>query len=131
MIIVKQLDPPDLSYEDPFVLLSDGVIEIWVYADEFHHKVGDEYEQILLPLSGDDAYTKNDNTYAAKRLENDDYAYDLAGEITPEWNLKVGEFVIDSPNDTFEGFEIGDFVHVQFDRLDIWDCEQVLQKRTN
>ncbi|WP_048000504.1 hypothetical protein [Lactiplantibacillus herbarum] len=123
MIKVKQIDPIDPSYEDPFVLLSDGAIEIWVYADEFHHKVGDEYSQILSPLSGDDAYTKNDHVYMATRVEEDDYSYDLAGKITPEWNLKVGEFVIDTPKDTFDGFEIGDFVHVQFDRLDICDCK--------
>lgn len=43
MIRVLQVDPSDdPEYRDPFVLLSDGNIQIWVFADEFNNKIGDK-----------------------------------------------------------------------------------------
>lgn len=118
MILVKAIDPPDEGYRDPFVLLSDGAIELWVFADEFKNKIGDEYTSYIMSLQEEDAVLQITEKYAAYKKGPYLYSYDLYGKITSNWLLAVGDFEIDVTEDALRDFEVGDFVHVQVDRLD-------------
>lgn len=130
MIRVLQVDPPDdPEYRDPFVLLSDGNIQIWVFADEFNNKIGDKYQypyMTLFPLLEGDVEIQKGKVFAVKALSDIQYSYDLYGQINENWKLKVGEFVIDSGEENYEGFKRGDFVHFRCDRVDLIDFNKFI-----
>lgn len=118
MIVVKQIDPPEEDYRDPFVLLSDGTIEMWIFADEFSNKVGDEFTSLLMSFNGEDALPQAKQEYAAYNRGTYPYSYDLYGRVDPNGILAVGEFRIDVDAEAFGDFKIGDFVHMSIDRID-------------
>lgn len=118
MVWVKAIDPPDEGYRDPFVLVSDGVIELWVFSDEFKNKIGDEYTSLIMSSQEEDALPQMNGRYAAYQKGPYPYSYDLYGKITSNWLLSVGDFKIDVTKDALRKFKVGDFVHIQVDRLD-------------
>lgn len=123
MIKIKAIDPLDRTYRDPFILLSDGTIEMWVFADEFHHKVGDAYPYSIFPLSTESVNLEIEKKKEANPVDNFFGAYKLFGEITSDWNLSLGEFLIDMPKDSLSDFNIGDFIQANVDRLDVDEFE--------
>jgi len=123
MIKIKAIDPPDRTYRDPFILLSDGKIEMWVFADEFHHKVGDEYSHSIFPLSSESVNLNINKVYEARPVDVFFGTYNLFGKITSDWNLSLGKFLIDMPEDALSDFKIGDFVQANVDRLDVDEFE--------
>lgn len=123
MIRIKKIDWLDRETGEAFVLLSDGTIDLYCFADAFTQKVGGAFLGTIYEFEAGFAKknASNELKCSAELIPNTDHSYNLFGRITEKLNLQVGEFVIDMPNDTFVDNHIGEFVVVDVMRLDLED----------
>ncbi|WP_048000960.1 hypothetical protein [Lactiplantibacillus herbarum] len=123
MIFMKRIDWLDIDTGEAFVLLSDGVIDLYCFADHLpsERKDGDAFSGEIFEFEAGFAKSQFDNQKKshAELIQKTDHAYNLFGVIDNDWNLRVGEFVIDMPDEMFEDYQIGEYVVVDVPRLDM------------
>ncbi|WP_137625521.1 hypothetical protein [Lactiplantibacillus pingfangensis] len=123
MVYIKEVLWLDSNTREAFVVLSDGCNELVCFSDSFNQGKGEAFFGKIYEFEAGFAWKQvaGESCSLARLKKGTDHAYTLFGKITKDWNLQLGQFVIDMPADAFKNCNVADYVGIEVMRLDMED----------